>query len=337
MSVSGELVIMGNQVMFVASSGGHLEELKRLRRNFVDADTRITWVTADSPQSRWVLRDERDVHWVRDVGPRGYLSLVLILVPALLLLRRVRPAQVYSTGAAIALAFLPVARLFGARATYIESATRTSGPSLTGRLLAMVPWIALRTQYRSWAGRRWIYGGSVFDNWAVLPVPTVPARIRRVVVTLGTQVDYPFLSLVERLQQIIPADVEVRWQVGVGFPEHSRPAGARDLVSGDELRDWVSSADAVVAHAGVGSALTLLGSGRAPVLVPRMAGAGEHVDDHQAQLAQELLGRGLAVVSSAAELTWDDVVRSTTVQVVRALPPEHVSARTSPPFSVTAA
>lgn len=308
-----------SKALFVASTGGHLEELKRLRRVLVDADTDVTWVTFDSPQSRSLLAGEADVRYVREVAPRGFLQLLLVLVPAVRLLLRVRPTAVYSTGAAVALAFLPFAWIVRASATYIESATRTEGPSVTGRLVALVPWVQLRTQYRSWATDRWQYGGSVFDQWASLQLTSAPVAIRRLVVTLGTQEGFPFLSLVKRLQQIVPDEVEVLWQVGRGFPASARPAGARDLVPQDELAAWVRSADAVVAHAGVGSALTLLGSGHTPVLVPRSATRGEHVDEHQSLLAQELEERGLAVTALPHELTWADLVESTTVRVVRSV------------------
>lgn len=286
----------------------------------VDADTRITWVTFDSPQSRSLLASEADVRFVPRVAPRGYFQLLRALVPSMRLLRQVRPSAVYSTGAAIALAFLPFAWIVGARATYLESATRTEGPSVTGRLLRLFPWIALRTQYRSWAGRRWQYGGSVFDQWAALHVTTAPRSIRKLVVTLGTQSDFPFVSLVQRLQKIVPSGVEVRWQLGQGFPEELRPAGARSVISPDEMRDWVREADAVVAHAGVGSALSLLSSGCTPVLVPRRATRGEHVDEHQTLLANELVHRGLAVAANAGDLTWDDLIASTTVRVVKTFP-----------------
>lgn len=312
---------MAGKVLFVASTGGHLEELKRLRSILVGDDADVSWVTFDSTHSRSLLAGEKDVHFVPEVGPRRYFALLRAFVPSLRVLHQIRPTQVFSTGAAIALAFLPFAWLVGGRATYVESATRTDGPSVTGRLLSCVPWVKLRTQYRSWAKGRWVYSGSVFDQWQTVHL-TEPARpIKRIVVTLGTQPDYPFHSLVERLQQIVPAEVEVLWQLGGGFSAATRPAGARDLVSSDELREWVRTADVVVAHAGVGSALNLFGSGRTPVLVPRSAERGEHVDEHQSQLAHELGVRGLAITVSAQDLTWEDLVASTTT-TVQSVPPE---------------
>ena len=60
----------------------------------------------------------------------------------------------------------------------------------------------------------------------------------------------------------------------------------------------------MIAHAGVGSALGALEEGRSPVLVPRRAAHGEHVDDHQEQIAGELERRGLAVSAEADELSY---------------------------------
>jgi UDP-N-acetylglucosamine--N-acetylmuramyl-(pentapeptide) pyrophosphoryl-undecaprenol N-acetylglucosamine transferase len=308
---------MAGRVLFVASTGGHLEQLYQMHSSLAGASDSATWVTFDSSQSRSLLEAESDVIYIGRVASRGYRDLVRTLWPAWRILRRVRPDTVYSTGAAIALAFLPFAWLVRARAVYVESAARTNGPSLTGRLLRLLPWIQLRTQYRNWATKRWNYAGSVFDGYVAVPTQTQSHPIRRVLVTLGTQEGYPFVSLVERMQQIVPDGVEVMWQIGEGFPEGQRPLGAREMITRAELSEWVDSADAIVTHAGVGSALTLLQSGRTPVLVPRSASRGEHIDEHQQLIANELAMRGLAVSVSSGELTWDDLIRSTTTTTQR--------------------
>ncbi len=303
---------MVSRAIFVASSGGHLDELVQLRPTLVDPNTRVTWVTFDSAHSRSLLRHEADVVFIGHVGPRGYRAVIRSLIPALRILLRVRPRTVISTGAAVALAFLPFAFLVGARATYIESAARTDGPSATGRLLRLLPWVRLRTQYRGWSGPRWRYECSVFDGLRAYDLGSATRRpIRRVVVTLGTQPRYPFVSLVRRVREIAPPDVEVLWQVGTDFPHAYRPDGAHDLLPAATLADSIAKADAVIAHGGVGSALSVLRAGRKPVLVARRAARHEHVDDHQVQLVDELVGRDLAVGASVEDLTWEHVVAST--------------------------
>jgi UDP-N-acetylglucosamine transferase subunit ALG13 len=308
---------MTGRVLFVASTGGHLEQLYLLHRSLLGPGESAVWVTFDSPQSRSLLAAEAEAHYIGRVGSRGYRDLARSLAPALRILRKTKPVRVYSTGAGVALAFLPFAWLAGARATYIESAARTHGPSFTGRLLSLLPWIAVRTQYASWAGPRWRYARSVFDGYQPVPAQAA-APVRRVLVTLGTQEGYPFLRLVRRLRQIIPEGVDVHWQLGPDFPVDERPPGAHEMISRNELTELIASSDAVVTHAGVGSALTLLAAGRTPVLVPRSARCGEHIDDHQQLIADELSSRGLAVSVAPTELTWEHVVRASRTTVQRA-------------------
>jgi UDP-N-acetylglucosamine transferase subunit ALG13 len=75
-------------------------------------------------------------------------------------------------------------------------------------------------------------------------------------------------------------------------------------------------ADVVVAHSGVGSALTALKSGHRPILVPRRQSFGEHVDDHQIQIGTALAERRMATLVDASDLTWADVEESAAWDVV---------------------
>ena len=79
-------------------------------------------------------------------------------------------------------------------------------------------------------------------------------------------------------------------------------AQGEGLVSADEA---LAAADVVIAHAGVGAALEALDGGRRPLLVPRLQRHGEHVDDHQLEVARELGARGLALVRAPEELSAD--------------------------------
>ena len=50
----------------------------------------------------------------------------------------------------------------------------------------------------------------------------------------------------------------------------------------------IGEADIVVSHAGEGSIITCLNLGKVPVVFPRNAAYGEHVDDHQGELARKM-------------------------------------------------
>lgn len=64
-------------------------------------------------------------------------------------------------------------------------------------------------------------------------------------------------------------------------------------MSFDELVDTMSRADSVVCHAGVGTIMSALKTGHTPVVIPRRATHGEHVDDHQMDIAIRFQQRGL--------------------------------------------
>lgn len=290
------------RTLFTASGGGHLAELVTLGRRLPFEVGAVTWFTEDTVQARSLLAGEQVV-WAEPAPPRDWRAALRNARLADAMARRFRFGVAVSTGASIAVSALPAAQLHGAKAIYIESAARVDGPSVSGRMLAAHPRMTTFSQYRSWSEGRWRYAGSVFESFEPGP-PTAASRLQRVVVTLGSQKDYPFDRLVSRLVSVLPDGVEVLWQIGstAGCP-HGIDGVA--FVPSYELDAAMAAADLVIAHAGVGSALAALGAGRHPLLVPRRGFRGEHVDDHQVQVAAELAGRGLATVCDADELTLE--------------------------------
>ena len=264
--------------------------------------------------------------------PRDTWHTLLNARIALREIRRVRPTAAFSTGSGVSLAWLPVAAAFGAKAHFIDSATRITGPSLCGRLLTPVPGIQVYSQYESWAKGRIAYGGSVFDGFTA--VPGGPGQVRRVLVTVGSNETYGFERLINRLIKILPADAEVIWQIGCsnvdGLGIDGKPAiPLADMVA---AHDW---ADIVVAHAGVGSAMIALEHGRVPVLIPRRKAHNEHIDDHQTQIARELGDRGLAVTADADELTLEHLEKAASMRVTTADRIEAVRTRLETIYRIT--
>jgi len=299
------------RTVLVASTGGHLMELHRLHSRLVPLSDSVLWVTADTAQSRALLAGQ-DVVMMPPVAPRGYAALAKTLRPARRVLHESGADRVVSTGAAVALAFLPSAHRDGLSCHYIESAARTDGPSATGRLLQATRSCALYPQHQTWARGSWQYRGSVFDGLEAVDVPD-PQPVRRVLVTLGTS-PFPFTRLVRRLAAVLPAQADVIWQVG-STPVGRLPGRVLTTLGHDDLVAEMHAADVVVCHAGVGSALTALAMGRIPVLVPRRLGEGEHVDEHQLQIARVLAARGLAVAAGADELSFEHLQRAAAVAI----------------------
>jgi UDP-N-acetylglucosamine transferase subunit ALG13 len=307
------------RTLLVASTGGHLTQLHQLRPRLGDRGRDVVWVTFDTPQSRCLL-DGEDVVFVDHTGSRDYRHVMTNSVQAARILRKTKVDCVVSTGAAIALSFLPLARTRGIPCHYIESATRSAGPSTTGRLLSHVPGMSLYAQHSCWAGGRWDYGGSVFDGFASREKRFPASTIGRAVVTLGAHRGYGFRRLLDRLVELMPPEAEVLWQTGA-TDVSGLPIKATPFLPASELGQAIAEADLVVGHAGIGSALCALEAGRCPVLVPRDAARGEHIDDHQKEIAAELAGSDIAITRTVEELELADLLTAANRTIARVQQP----------------
>ncbi|MGN9919875.1 glycosyltransferase [Micromonospora palomenae] len=292
--------------LLVASTGGHLAELHDLAPRLGVQDDCV-WATFDSPQSRSLLDGQEVIH-VPPATTRDAVGALRDLLAARRVFGGGRFRQVISTGASVAMSFFLPAVRHGLACHYIESATRTEGPSLTGRLVARVPRTRLYTQYPGWAAGRWTYGGSIFDGYLATRRAT-PRPVSRIVVALGTHDRFGFPRLLRRLIDVLPPEAEVLWQVGSTVVP-TMPAGARRQVPYAEMQQAMREADVVVTHAGVGSALAAMRAGHRAVYVPRRRRHGEHVDDHQVAMARELDRRGLVLAREADEITVDDLAEA---------------------------
>ncbi|MGY1745196.1 glycosyltransferase [Blastococcus sp. SYSU D00695] len=286
-------------VLLVCSGGGHLKQMHELAPRLGLGDRPRLWVTFDGGLSRSLLAGE-EVLYARHAVPRDARNILLNALHGLRALRG-RPIELaVSTGASPAVSYLTQTALRGVPTHYIESATRVAGPSLTGRIMRRVPRVHTYTQYESWARDGWRYGGSVFDAYRAEGDDRPRAAVRRVVVSLGTAETLGFRRLVEALVPLLHG-CEVLWQTGA-TDVSGLPVDGRDKVPYAELSTAIAEADVVVSHAGTGAALTAFEHGKVPVLVPRRASHGEHVDDHQLQTAAELSRRGLAVSREVDDL-----------------------------------
>lgn len=281
--------------LLVATAGGHIDELYELAAHDDENAGEQLWVTSKTPQTRSLL-EHKEVAWVRPVGSRQVLEMLKSVPEAWSILRQRRPARVMSTGAAMAIPYLILARLLRIECVYAESATRLSGPSVAGRVAELLPGVRLQTQNHAWRRWRWEPIASVFDGYVAVQGQRQGMGYQSVLVTVGTE-RFPFPRALEALVADVPAAKDVLWQTGhtnvaISLPGHHRP-----WWSARELRDAAERSDVVVTHAGVGSVLMALRAGRLPILIPRRADLGEHVDDHQVELARQLQDHGLAMVA----------------------------------------
>ena len=70
----------------------------------------------------------------------------------------------------------------------------------------------------------------------------------------------------------------------------------------NEIEELYAGAKVVVCHAGIGSILTAMKYNKPLVIVPRAKRYGEHIDDHQLDIAREMENRGITVVYDISKL-----------------------------------
>jgi beta-1,4-N-acetylglucosaminyltransferase len=137
--------------LLVASSGGHLLQLHRIAGSLPDVQR--TWVTFRAPDAVSLLAQE-EVVFAFSPTNRHLRNLMRNLGLAWTLIEKERPRIVISTGAGVGVPFCWIGRLFGARIIFVDSLTRVTGPSLSGRLVApiahryLVQWEELASRHR---------------------------------------------------------------------------------------------------------------------------------------------------------------------------------------------
>ena len=121
------------RLLLIASSGGHIFEMFCLREFWGDKDR--FWVSFPTADARFLLQDEKEVHWAAHPTVRNVPNLLRNLVLAWRLLRAHRPDMILTTGSGVAAPFLWLARPMGIPTVFVESITRITELSLTARMV----------------------------------------------------------------------------------------------------------------------------------------------------------------------------------------------------------
>jgi UDP-N-acetylglucosamine transferase subunit ALG13 len=111
-------------------------------------------------------------------------------------------------------------------------------------------------------------------------------------VSVGTH-EAPFDRMLRAVYDLA-LDEELVVQHGPSNVRGARAAVQAEYFSFEEVVGHIRRARAVVMHAGVGSVMISLANGKRPIVMARRQEFGEHVDDHQLELARRMDASGLA-------------------------------------------
>lgn len=298
----------------VAARGGHLELLQSLRGS-LDGYERI-WVTERSARAEALAAAGERVlllpHYGRDPRQAGRN-----LRAAARAVARTRPRLVVCSGAGLTVPFCLAARAAGARIVFTETMARITGPSLSGRVNSRLA-SAVLVQWPEMAA---VYPGARVCRPALLEgIGPATGPQAGTFVAVGTW-HQPFdrlLGLVDRAAGagVLPAPVRAQSGACTYVPEHVE---AQAFMAPEALEAAIASARLVIGHAGSGIIASALRTGHRPLILPRLERHGEHVDDHQLQIATRLAGYGLVTVLGEA-LGEAEVARA--LAPLPATPPE---------------
>ncbi|MEE6637643.1 PssD/Cps14F family polysaccharide biosynthesis glycosyltransferase [Limosilactobacillus pontis] len=121
------------KVCLVGSSGGHLTHLYMLKKFWDDKDR--FWVTFNKEDAKSLLKDERMYPCYFPTN-RNFINLVKNTILAWKILKKEKPDLIISSGAAVAVPFFYIGKLFfHTKNVYIEVFDRVDSPTLTGKMV----------------------------------------------------------------------------------------------------------------------------------------------------------------------------------------------------------
>ena len=123
------------KICLVGSSGGHLTHLYMLKPFWQDKER--FWVTFDKEDARSLLKNEK-MYSCYYPSNRSIKALFFNTVKALKIIPKERPNLIISSGAAPAIPFFYIGKLFGAKTIYIEVFDRIDTPTIAGKLCYLV-------------------------------------------------------------------------------------------------------------------------------------------------------------------------------------------------------
>ena len=120
------------KICFATSSGGHLTHLMQLEEWWKDKER--FWVTFDKEDSNSILKNEKKYSCYFPTN-RNIKNLIKNTFLAFKILRKEKPDIIVSTGAAVAIPFFYLGKLFGIKVVYIEVYDRIDKPTITGKVV----------------------------------------------------------------------------------------------------------------------------------------------------------------------------------------------------------
>ena len=150
------------KIAFIASSGGHLEEITRLKKIADSCDCFLITEKGDF-SAKDFCEKQYIVPQINRKELTFFPKFLWLFAYARKIIQQEKPDYIITTGALIAYPFCLFAKLLNCKIVYIESFARVDSPSMTGKLLYnfadlfIVQWKDMLVKYP-----KSVLGGGIF-------------------------------------------------------------------------------------------------------------------------------------------------------------------------------
>jgi UDP-N-acetylglucosamine transferase subunit ALG13 len=282
------------KICLVCSAGGHLNQIKELIDPLLKVSD-VYLVTLDREDSRTLLKSNVRHYFIRDIRDRG--NLFHNFTDSLKVFLREKPDIVITTGAGSALSTCLLAKMFFKKVIYIESFARVEEPSAFGKFISrfanhvLFQWPKLKNYYR-----KGVYAGSIFN----INLNSGEKKMEQVFITVGST-EFQFNRLLKDIDDLIDQGIIKQKVIAqIGTCEYvPRNFEHFKWCSFVEMQKLMLQSKYTITHSGTGSIVNALQMGAKVITVPRLAKYGEHLDNHQLEIANEFKALGLLIVSNS--------------------------------------
>ena len=113
-----------------------------------------------------------------------------------------------------------------------------------------------------------------------------------VLITVGTQKQEfnRMFELVRKSKELKKEELIV--QRGYTKCNNSKRIKAFDFIPLEQMEEYISKADIIISHGGVGTIFSAIKKGKKVIAIPRLENYGEHINDHQIEICEELEKEG---------------------------------------------
>lgn len=116
-----------------------------------------------------------------------------------------------------------------------------------------------------------------------------------VFVTVGSQ-KFPFDRLIQKVDEMVRAHVLADVFIQTGGSRVVPCCPHQAFCQQGQFGELLGACDVLITHGGAGTMVDAVKRGKRTIVVPRLARYGEHVDDHQMELAKQFHDLGLVYV-----------------------------------------